>query len=141
MEKLLAISAAERRFVLVLFELFGITALVLATIGIYGILSGSVTERKREIGVRAALGASRHDILTLILRQGMSLVSLGVVIGLIAAIATSHAIATLLFGISKLDPVTYLAVIALLLGIAAIACFIPARRAASVNPVEALRAE
>jgi putative ABC transport system permease protein len=140
-EKLLATSAAQRRFVLVLFELFGITALVLATTGIYGILSGSVTERKREIGVRAALGASRRDILTLILRQGMTLVALGVVIGLSAAIAASHAMITLLFGISKLDSITYLAVIALLLGVSAIACSIPARRAASANPVEALRAD
>jgi putative ABC transport system permease protein len=141
MEKLVALSAAERHFVLVLFELFGITALVLATTGIYGVLSGSVTERRREIGVRAALGASRRDILALVLRQGMTLVTLGVVIGLVIAIAASRVIMTLLFGISKLDPITYLAVIALLLGIAAIACFIPARRAAAVNPIEALRAE
>ena len=141
MEKLLAVSAAQRHFVLVLFELFGITALILATTGIYGILSGSVTERKREIGVRAALGASRRDILALILRQGMILVALGVVIGLCAAIAASRAMITLLFGISKLDSITYLAVIALLLGVSAIACCIPARRAASANPIEALRAD
>jgi putative ABC transport system permease protein len=140
-EKLLATSAAQRRFVLVLFELFGITALVLATTGIYGVLSGSVTERKREIGVRAALGASRRDILALILRQGMTLVALGVAIGLGAAIAASRAMITLLFGISKLDSITYLAVIALLLGVSAVACCIPARRAASANPVEALRAD
>jgi putative ABC transport system permease protein len=140
-EKLLATSAAQRRFVLVLFELFGITALVLATIGIYGILSGSVTERKREIGVRTALGASRRDIFALVLRQGMTLVALGVVIGLGAAIAASRAMITLLFGISKLDSITYLAVITLLLGVSAVACCIPARRAASANPVEALRAD
>jgi len=141
MDNLLANSAAERRFVLILFELFGITALILATTGIYGVLSGSVTERRREIGVRAALGASRRNILTLIIRQGMILVTLGVVIGLSAAIVASCAMITLLFNVSKLDPITYLAVISLLLGVSAIACCIPARRAAAVNPVDALRAE
>ncbi|MGD0446387.1 MAG: ABC transporter permease [Edaphobacter sp.] len=141
MGSLLATTAAERRFVLVLFEFFGITALVLATVGIYGILAGSVTERKREMGVRTALGASRRNILTLVLRQGMTLVAIGAAIGLAAAIFTSQALVPLLFGISKLDPVTYLGVIALLLGVSAIACLIPARRAASANPVDALRAE
>ena len=141
MDNLLATTAAERRFVLVLFEFFGITALVLAGVGIYGILAGSVTERKREIGVRAALGASRRNILILVLRQGMRLVAIGATIGLAAAILTSQALVPLLFGISKLDPVTYLGVIALMLSVSAIACLIPARRAASVNPVDALRAE
>jgi putative ABC transport system permease protein len=141
MENLVAESAAQRRFILVLFEIFGATALALATIGIYGILSGSVTERRREMGVRAALGASRGSILTLILRQGMALVFLGVVIGLAGALATSRTISTLLFGISRLDVPTYLAVIALLAVVSAIACLIPAIRAASANPVEALRAD
>jgi putative ABC transport system permease protein len=141
MESLVATSAAERRFVLVLFELFGMTALILATTGIYGVLAGSVTERRREIGVRAALGASRLDILGLIVRQGMTLVVVGVVIGVGAALAASRALTTLLFGVSKLDPVTYGVVVVLLLGVSAVACCIPARRAAAVNPVEALRAE
>ena len=141
MDNLLATTAAERRFVLVLFEFFGITALVLASVGIYGILAGSVTERKREIGLRAALGASPRNILILVLRQGMTLVAAGAAIGLAAAMLTSRALVPLLFGISKLDPVTYLGVIALLLSVSAIACLIPARRAASVNPVDALRAE
>jgi putative ABC transport system permease protein len=141
MENLLAISAAQRHFVLILFEIFGFTALVLAMTGIYGVLSGSVTERRREMGVRAALGASRQDILALVLRQGMTMVVLGVAIGLGIAVVTSRAISTLLFEISKLDPITYLAVIVLLLGVSGLACFVPARRAASVNPVDALRAE
>jgi putative ABC transport system permease protein len=100
-----------------------------------------VSERTREIGVRAALGASRGNILGLVIRQGMTLTALGVVIGLAGAAAASQLIATLLFGVSRLDPVTYLGVIALLLGVSGIACFVPARRAASVNPVDALRAE
>lgn len=141
MERLVEASAAQRRFVLVLFEIFGLTALVLATIGIYGVLSGSVTERKREMGIRSALGASRGMILALVLRQGMTMVTVGAAIGLVAAIATSRAIATLLFGISRLDVATYIGVIALLLGVSGIACLIPAFRAASANPVEALRAE
>jgi putative ABC transport system permease protein len=141
MDNLLATTAAQRRFVLVIFEIFGVTALLLATTGIYGILAGSVTERRREMGVRAAIGATRTDLLVLILRQGMTFVAVGVAIGLSAAVLTSRALITLLFGISNLDPITYVAVIGLLLGVSGIACFVPARRAASVNPVEILRAE
>jgi len=114
---------------------------VLAATGIYGVLSGNVTERTREIGVRAALGASRSSILALVIRQGMSLTVLGVLIGLSGAVAASRAIATLLFGVSRFDPMTYVAVTVLLLCVSGIACFVPARRAASVNPVDALRAE
>jgi putative ABC transport system permease protein len=141
MEDLLAASAAERRFVLILFQAFALVALVLAATGIYGVLSGSVTERTREIGVRLALGASRGDILALVVRQGMTLTGLGVVIGLSGAVASSQAIVTLLFGVSRLDPVTYLGVIALLLGVAVIACWVPARRATKVDPLVALRYE
>jgi putative ABC transport system permease protein len=141
MEDLLKASAAERRFALILFEAFGIVALVLAATGIYGVLSGSVTERTREIGVRLALGASRGNILSLVLRQGMTLTGLGVVIGLTGAVAASHAIVTLLFGVSRLDPVTYLGVIVLLSGVSVVACWLPAWRAARVDPSITLRAE
>ncbi len=141
MNKLLAVTEAERPFVLTLFEVFGIVALVLAAVGIYGILSGSVTERTREIGVRVALGASRGDILSLVLRQGMRLTAIGIVLGLCGAIAASRALATLLFGISRLDPAAYLGVIALLAVVAATACWTPAWRAARVDPSITLRAE
>jgi Acidobacterial duplicated orphan permease len=141
MDDLLAVSTAERRFALILFEAFGIVALALAATGIYGVLSGSVTERTREIGVRLALGASRRNILALVVRQGMTLTGLGVVIGLTGAIAATQAIVTLLFGISRLDPVTYLGVIALLVGVSVIACWMPAWRAARVDPSITLRAE
>jgi putative ABC transport system permease protein len=141
MDDVLAKSAAERRFALIVFEAFGIAALVLAAIGIYGILSGSVTERVREIGVRSALGASRLDIVALILRQGMTLTAIGVVIGLAGAIAASGAVATLLFGVSRLDPVTYAGVVAVLLAASAIACWLPAWRAARIDPAITLRAE
>ena len=141
MDDLLAASAAERRFALILFEAFGLVALVLAASGLYGVLSGSVTERTREIGVRLALGASRHNILTLVIRQGMTLTVLGVAIGLIGALAATRALVTLLFGISRFDPITYFGVIVLLAGVSVIACWIPAWRAARVDPLVALRYE
>jgi putative ABC transport system permease protein len=141
MDSLLARSEAERRFVLVLFEAFGVVALMLAATGIYGVLSGSVTERMREIGVRVAVGATRGDILALIIRQGMALSALGIVIGLAGAVVASHALISLLFGISRLDPATYFAVIALLAGVSVIACGVPAWRAAQIDPASTLRAE
>ena len=141
MDALLAASAAERHFALILFEAFALAALVLAAAGIYGVLSGSVAERTREIGVRTALGASPGSILALVLRQGMTLTAIGLVIGLAGAVAASKAIAAMLFGVSRLDPVTYLSVVALLLGVSSTACWVPASRAARVDPAATLRAE
>jgi putative ABC transport system permease protein len=141
MDALLAATAIQRRFVLILFEAFGLVALLLAAIGIYGILAGSVSERTREIGVRAALGATRADILTLVLRQGMAMTGIGLVLGLCAALAAARALDAMLFGVSWLDSLTYLGATLLLFLISAIACFIPARRAASIDPMEALRIE
>jgi putative ABC transport system permease protein len=140
-DDLLASSAVERRFVLILFEAFGLVGLVLAATGIYGVLSGSVSERTREIGVRSALGATRGSILSLVLRQGMTLAALGTALGLIGAALASQAIAAMLFGISPLDPVTYLGVILLLAAVSAIACSLPAWRAARIDPMVALRYE
>jgi len=141
MEDLVAASGAERRFALILFEAFALAALALAAIGIYGVLAGSVSERIREIGVRTALGASRADILSMVMRQGMSLTVAGALIGITGAMATSGALATLLFGVSRVDPATYLAVLALLAGVSGIACAIPAWRAARIDPAITLRAE
>jgi len=141
MDGLVAASAAERRFALILFEAFAFVALALAATGIYGVLSGGVTERMREIGVRSALGASRADILALVMRQGLMLTATGVVVGLAGAAAASQALVTLLFGVSRLDPVTYLGVIGLLAGVSGIACGLPAWRAARVDPSLTLRAE
>jgi predicted permease len=141
MDDLLAASAAERRFALILFEAFGIVALALAATGIYGVLSGSVTERTREIGVRLALGASRGNILALVFRQGMMLTGFGVALGLCGALIASQAIITLLYGVSRLDPIAYLGVIALLVGVSVIACWVPAWRAARVDPSITLRSE
>jgi putative ABC transport system permease protein len=141
METLLAESAAERRFVLILFEAFGLIALTLAACGIYGVLAGNVAERTREIGVRSALGASRHGIIALILRQGMTLTAIGSLLGLSGALLASQAIAAMLFGISRFDPLTYLLAIVLLAAVAAAACAIPAWRASRIDPMAALRYE
>jgi putative ABC transport system permease protein len=141
MDRMMATSEAERRFVLILFEAFGIVALMLAAVGMYGVLSENVTGRIREIGVRAALGASRGDILALILRDGMRLTAFGIVIGLFGAFAATRSIATLLFGTSPLDPVAWIGVVMMLAGVSAIACWAPAWRASRIDPSITLRAE
>lgn len=141
MNDLVARSAAERRFAFIVFEAFALAALVLAATGIYGVLSGSVAERMREIGVRSALGASRGRILELVVRQGMTLTALGIAVGLIGAFAASQALVTLLFGVTRLDPVTYGGVIVLLVGVSLVACWLPAWRASRVDPAITLRAE
>jgi predicted permease len=141
MDQRLRASEAGRRFALVLFEVFGIVALVLAAIGTYSLLSGSVNERTREIGVRSALGASRQSIIMMVLEQGMTLAAVGMMIGLAGAAMASRAMASLLFGISGTDSITYAGVIALLAGVSLVACAIPAWRAARVSPSIALQAE
>jgi len=141
LDDLVTASAAERRFALILFEAFALAALVLAAAGIYGVLAGSVAERTREIGVRAALGASRADILALVVRQAMELTGYGIVCGLAAAVAASRAVAAMLFGISRLDPITYVSVVILLTAVAAAASGIPAWRAVRVDPATTLRME
>jgi putative ABC transport system permease protein len=134
-------SVADRRFALILFEAFGVVALLLAAVGIYGVLSSSVTEKVREIGIRAALGASPESILTLVLGQGMRLTAIGIVIGIAASVAATRAIVSMLFGVSRLDAATYLAVVVTLGAVATIACGVPAWRAARLDPNRALRAE
>ena len=141
MEGLLAASAAERRFALILFQAFAFAALLLAAAGIYGTLSGGVAERTREIGVRLALGASRESIVGLIIRQGMTFTGIGIAIGLAGAVVASQAIAAMLFGVSRFDPITYLSVIVLLAGVSVMACGVPARRASRIDPMSALRQE
>lgn len=141
MEELVARSASERRFALTLFELFALAALVLAAAGIYGILAGSVAERARELGVRAALGATRGSIVAIVLRQGLRLTALGAVIGLVGAVVATRAIASMLFGVTHLDPVTYAGVIGLVVVVSLVASGVPALRAARLDPARALRAE
>jgi putative ABC transport system permease protein len=141
MDDLLAASAAERRFALILFESFGIVALVLAAIGIYGVLSGSVSERTREIGVRLALGAQRRDVLGMILRQGLKLILSGVGIGLLASWAVTRMLSKLLYGVSATDPSIFGGVALMLILVALLACYLPARRATKVDPLVTLRYE
>jgi putative ABC transport system permease protein len=141
MDDLLAASSAQRRFVLLLFESFGVVALMLAAIGIYGVLSATVTERFREIGIRSALGASRKGILAQFLREGLILAAIGCEIGLTAAFIGTQAMTSLLFGVSSLDPATYFGVILLLALVSTASCLAPAWRASRVDPMIALRYE
>jgi putative ABC transport system permease protein len=141
MDRLVAATAATRRFTLVLFEVFAAVALALAAAGIYSVLSGMVVERRQEVGVRAALGASRADILMMVVREGLGLASAGVAIGLGAAVALTRFIHGLLYGVPPIDPLTYSGVAAVLVIVAIAACWVPAWRAARLDPAEVLRAE
>jgi putative ABC transport system permease protein len=136
--ELLDRSAAERRFALLIVETFALGALLLATAGIYGVLSASVGERVREIAVRSALGASRVGILALVVRQGLLLTALGLGLGLLGASAAAHAIAAMLFAVSPLDPLTYIGVIVTMVAAALLACIVPAWRAARIDPARTL---
>jgi ABC-type antimicrobial peptide transport system permease subunit len=141
MEERVRASEAERRLALLLFEAFSVVALMLAAIGTYSLLSGSVTERLREIAVRTALGASRSSIVALVLRQGVLLTAAGVAIGLAAALFAGRLLDTLLFGVARTDLVTYAAVIALLTVVSVMAAWLPAWRAARVDPNAVLRTQ
>jgi predicted permease len=141
MEQIISDSLAERRFAMLLLIIFASTALVLATVGIYGVMSYAVSRRTHELGVRMALGASRGEILRLIVREGMALAVAGTVVGLAAALGLTRLMASLLYGVRPADPATLAAASLLLAGIAVLACYIPAWRATKVDPMVALRYE
>ncbi|HEY2017139.1 MAG TPA: ABC transporter permease, partial [Bryobacteraceae bacterium] len=141
MEQIISGSLAERRFTMLVLIIFAVTALLLAAVGIYGVMSYAVTRRTHELGIRASLGASRREIVGLVLRQGMGMAAIGMAGGLVAALALTRLMAGLLYGVRPADPVTLAAVTLLLGGIALLACVIPARRASAVDPVIALRCE
>jgi predicted permease len=134
-------ATAQARFRAVLLALFAITALSLATVGIYGVMSLAVTARTREMGIRLALGAERGRVHRLVIGEGIGLVSIGAVVGLLGALGATRVLRTLLFDLSANDPITYVSIVVVVGAAALIASWIPARRASRVDPVVALRAE
>ena len=141
LEQLLSTSVASRRFNMLLLGIFAGVALVLAAVGLYGVMSYSVSWRTREIGIRMALGAKRADVLRLVVRQGMTTTLIGLALGLVGAFSISRVLRGLLYGVSSTDPLTFVAVSIVLLIVALLACLVPARRATRVDPIIALRTE
>jgi predicted permease len=141
LDDLLSASLAERRFSMEVVGLFALTALLLAGMGIYGVISYIVSERTREIGIRLALGAQSRNILRMVVRQGLGLALAGAAVGLVGALIVAHLMAGLLYGIRPTDPFTFAGVALLLIAVALLACYIPARRAIRVDPLVALRYE
>jgi putative ABC transport system permease protein len=141
MEQILSASVAGQRFNMLLLTVFAALALLLAAVGIYGLMSYATAQRTREIGVRLALGARASDVIRLVMAQGLMLTISGVALGLAGALALTRVMTGLLFGVSATDPVTFTLIAALLTLVALLACWIPARRAAKVDPMVALKYE
>ncbi len=139
MDDYVAASLAERRFALTLITLFGLVALLLAAVGIGGVMSHSVVQRTPEIGIRTALGAGTGTVFAMILREGMALTAIGVALGLLVALGGARAISGFLFGVGPVDPSTVLMTAAVLLAVSAVALYLPARAAARISPLDALR--
>ncbi len=134
-------SVAGRRFYMLLLTLFAVVAMALAAIGIFGVMSYAVAQQTREIGIRMALGADRDSVIRMVLRQASTVIGIGLVVGLAAAAATGRALAGLLFNLTPTDPMTLGIVAVILAAVALLACYLPARRATRIDPIQALRAE
>ena len=141
MDQVLGASIAQQRMSVIVLVTFAFVALTLASVGLYGVVSHGVTERTHEIGIRMALGAEQHHVLRLVVRQGLSMAVVGTAIGIGGAVAVSRWIQGLLFGVTATDPTTFASVVAMLLSVALVACYVPAWRATRVDPTTALRAE
>ena len=141
MDQIIARSVADRRFALELLGVFAAVALLLAAVGIYGVMSYSFSQRTHEVGIRIALGAQRLDILRMALGEGMRIVVIGLASGLVGAAIMTRFFRSMLFNVAPADPATFLTVSAILAGVAFFACYIPAQRATRVNPLVALREE
>jgi putative ABC transport system permease protein len=141
LSSMVSASLADRRFSMEMVGLFALTALLLAGLGIYGVISYLVSERTHEIGIRLALGAETGKILRMVLGQGLRLAVAGALVGLVCALVATHLMAGLLYGVDPTDPLTFAGVALLLIGVALLACYIPARRAIRVDPLVALRYE
>jgi putative ABC transport system permease protein len=141
MEDVVAQSIGSRRLSTMLLSVFAGVALLLAAVGIYGVMAYTVTQRTQDIGIRMALGAQAGDVLRMVVGQGMTLALIGIGVGLAGALGLTRVMANLLFGVNATDPITFVVIPVLLASVAFLACWLPARRAASVNPIEALRAE
>jgi putative ABC transport system permease protein len=141
MQEVIANSVQRRRFSMLLLTIFAAVAMLLAAIGLYGVMSYAVAQRTKEIGIRMALGARRPDVLALVVRQGMTLVLMGIAAGTLLSLGMTRLISGMLFGITATDPLTFAGVAVLLGTVAFFANYLPARRAASVDPMVALRYE
>jgi putative ABC transport system permease protein len=141
MNEVIAASLAQQRFSMILLDAFAVVALLLASLGLYGVISYLVGQRTHELGIRLALGAQRSDVLRLVLGHGMKMALGGVALGLLAALGLTRLLAKMLYGVSTTDPATFAVITLLLTTVALLACFVPARRATKVDPLVALRYE